>query len=654
MRTRLHTCLLTFLCLGLFAGFSAAQVHTEFKVKNFPPSKRVEFTKAFNAFKEGERQYKLLVKEGDMEHVPAIVNLFKTAYAFNPDHIGLNRYLITLLVMQKHHAEVFPYLEKLYDLKADMSADELFMLASLLQSKGLFVRAELVFKRFLQTHGANDFWAEGRLQNAEKRIAECQTGAEVNTWPVHFSTGKDFVNPPAGEPRQLFYNHRYGWWAVADDGNAECLSSRLCKPLPVKSENRVYTDLNASVFIGCNDSVFQPLGGSRALDVVRLNGAFHNKTPFLSADLRVLYFSSDRPGGFGGYDIWLARFASDGSLLDVRNAGSGVNDAYDQFAPSLSADGTRFFVASNGQGTAGGSDILYGMHRGDTIDKLKNLGFPLNSGYDEQEILWDITGTKGFIKRAVYDSVHYIPFRETGSAREALFIGSGFASANVGTLSSVKYEAGVTESFISGICKLTVRLQKPAGVPVEIEIFNLTDGSTFLHEKPADTATVLNYLLPSQYRYGIHINGDGWAPFTAHLEVKPDEFFVERSLTATLKPLKKGTSFVLANIFFSKDYNDMDPRSSYEIERMALWLKANPKVKVEVAVHTDSLSMHSVVIAAGESAAFQIYELLKQQYGIEKRRLDWMFYGPDKPVYTGRDMAETAKNRRIELIITDK
>ena len=644
---------MTLLCVCL-AGISAAQVHTEFKVKNFPPSKRVEFTKAFNAFKEGERQYKLLVKDGNMEHVPAIMSLFKTAYAFNPDHIGLNRYLVTLMVMQKHNAELFPYLEKLYDLKADMSADELFMLASLLQSKGLFVRAELVFKRFLQTHGANDFWAEGRLQNAEKRMAECQTGAEVNALPVHFSVGKDFVHLPADETRQLFYNHRYGWWAVAEDGSTECLSSALCRPLPVKPETRVYTDLNALVFIGCNDSVFQPLSGSRALDVAALNGPFHNKTPFLSADLRKLYFSSDRPGGFGGYDIWLAHFAQDGSLLDLRNAGPGVNDAYDQFAPSLSADGTRFFMASNGQGTTGGSDILYGTHRADTVEKLKNLGFPVNSGYDEQEILWDITGTKGFIKRAVYDSVHYIPFRETGSAREALFIGSGFASANVGTLSSVKYEAGVTESFVSGICKLDIRLQKPEGTPAEVEIFNLADGSTFLHEKLSDTATVLHYLLPSQHRYGIHINGEGLVPFTEHLEVRPDEFFVERSLSATLKPLKRGTSFVLANIFFSKDYNDMDPRSLYEIERMALWLKAHPKVKVEVAVHTDSLSMHSVVIAAGESAAFQIYELFKQQYGIEKRRVDWMFYGPDKPLYTGRDMGETSKNRRIELIITDK
>lgn len=642
---------LVFLCLPLGGR---AQVHTEFKAKNFAPDKRTEFTKALNAFREGERQYKLLVKEGNMDNVPAILNLFRTAYAFNPNHIALNRYLVTLLLMQQRHRELFPHLEKLYDLKADLSADEQFMLASLLQAKGSFVRAELVFKRFLQTHGTNDFWAEGRLQNAEKRIAECQTGAEVSAQAVHFSTGKEFIQPPADDTKQLFYNHRYGWWALYDDGAPERLSAGVRKPLTQKTGGRLYSDLNALLFITCNDSVLKQESGMPKLELDKLNGAFRNKTPFISPDLRLLYFSSDRPGGFGGFDIWLARFNSDGTLRSVTNAGAGVNDAYDQFAPSLSADGTRFFVASNGQGTTGGSDILYGTLRGDSVERLSNLGFPVNSGYDEQEIIWDITGTKGYLKRAVYDSVAYLPFHETGSAREALFIGSGFSSANVGTLSSVKYESGGRESFINGICKLSIRQQKPDDVRTEIEIFNLADGSTFLRETLPDTATALNYLLPSQYAYGIHITGEGLVPFTAHLDLRPDDVFYERNLTAVLKPIKKGTPFVLSNIFFSKDYNDMDPRSRYEISRMAAWLKENPKVKVEVAVHTDSLSMHSVVIAAGESAAFQVYELLKHEYGIEKRRLDWMFYGPDKPLYMGKDMRETSQNRRIELIITDK
>lgn len=649
MRTITHTLIGLAVC---FCGFSAAaQTQVEFKAKNFPPSKRTEFTKAFTAYKEGERLYKLFVKDGNAEQLPAIAANFKTAYAFNPDHIALNRYLVSLSTLQKRPAEAFPHLEKLYDLKADLSEEELFMLASLLQMQGSFTRAELIFKRFQQTHKSGDFWAEGRLQNPEKRIAECVTGSEISKEPVHFSINNAFVAVPENRPRQLYYNNRYGWWALYADGSRELLSSPG-KPQPPQSTDGFLTsDLNGQVFLSSNDSLLKQVTG-RALELDKLNGPFHNRQPFLDADLRRLYFSSDRPGGYGGYDIWIARFDETGRLLSVGNAGPAVNDQYDQSSPTLSSDGTKFFVASNGAGSTGGSDILFGLVRGDSVESLKNLGFPVNSGYDEREIVWDITGTKGFVKRVQFDSVSYLPVRETGSAREALFIGTGFSSANVGPLSSVKYEYAVSQSFISGICKLSVKLDKPDNVAPEIEIFNLTDGRTFLRQTLPDTARTLAYLLPSQQDYGIHINGPGLVPFTANLHVKADEIFLERTIGAELKPIKKGTSFVLNNIFFSKDYNDMDGSSLFEISRIADWLKQHPKTKVEVAVHTDSLSMHSVVIAAGESAAFQIYELLRGRYGIEKRRLDWMFYGPDKPIYWGRE--NMSKNRRIELIITDK
>ena len=101
----------------------AAQVHTDFKAKNFPSASKADFTAALTAYKEGERQFKLLIKDGNTDNIPAIMAHFRTAYALNPDHIALNRYITTLLLLQKKNVEAFPYLEKLYDLKADLSSD---------------------------------------------------------------------------------------------------------------------------------------------------------------------------------------------------------------------------------------------------------------------------------------------------------------------------------------------------------------------------------------------------------------------------------------------------------------------------------------------------------------------------------------------------
>ena len=633
----------------------AQVVHTEFKAKNFPPSQKVEFTKAFNAYKEGEKQYKLLIKESNIGLLPSTLSYFNTAYAFNPNHIALNRYLATLTFMQGKRAQAFPYLEKLFDLKADLTPDELFTLASLLQTRGSYTRAEIIFKRFQQLHGDGDFWSEGRLQSPSKRIEECITGSEVSKQPIRFTVNTGFTKTLPTTVYQLFYNYAYGWWAFTDD-KPVLLSSQQKKDiagLKKEKDAKVYTDMNATVILSCNDNTIKQIGGRKTLEVDKLNGSFQNREPYITSDLRLLYFSSDRPNGFGGFDIWVAHFDMNGKLVSVKNAGAHINDQYDQQSPSLSADGKRFFVASNGKYTTGGFDILYSKCEKDSLYPLKNIGFPVNTGYDEKEIIWDITGTKGFIKRLQYDSLYYVPFHETGSAKEALLIGTGFSSATVGPLSSTRYEVGVSESFINNICKLSLRISKAENVATEIEIFNLTDGSTFLKETLSDTVTRLAYLLPSQYNYGIHINGQGLVPYTANVNLQADEIFVDKQIAARLKPIKKGTTFILENIFFSKDYIEMDKRSMYEITRITDWLKQHPKVKVEIAVHTDALSMHSTVIAAGESAAFQIYEEMKR-LGIEKKRLDWMFYGPDKPIYTGDNVAESAKNRRIELIITDK
>ena len=53
------------------------------------------------------------------------------------------------------------------------------------------------------------------------------------------------------------------------------------------------------------------------------------------------------------------------------------------------------------------------------------------------------------------------------------------------------------------------------------------------------------------------------------------------------------------------------------------------------------------------SAANQIFELFKKN-GIEKKRLDWMFYGAEKPLFKGNGAESDARNRRVELIITDE
>ncbi|MCC7506916.1 MAG: PD40 domain-containing protein, partial [Saprospiraceae bacterium] len=101
--------------------------------------------------------------------------------------------------------------------------------------------------------------------------------------------------------------------------------------------------------------------------------------PSLSADGRVLYFASDRPGGYGGADIWKVTRSTDGrSWGKPENLGPDVNTSASEVFPFIHVSGTLFF-ASNGHNTLGGLDLFFYEkdEKGEYV--VTNLGEPFNT-----------------------------------------------------------------------------------------------------------------------------------------------------------------------------------------------------------------------------------------------------------------------------------
>jgi Tol biopolymer transport system component len=78
--------------------------------------------------------------------------------------------------------------------------------------------------------------------------------------------------------------------------------------------------------------------------------------PAFSSDGRFIYFCSDRPGGSGGDDIWRVTVSREG-FGQPENLGPAVNSAGDEFAPMLSRDGERLLFSSDRAGGSGGHDL---------------------------------------------------------------------------------------------------------------------------------------------------------------------------------------------------------------------------------------------------------------------------------------------------------
>jgi hypothetical protein len=104
----------------------------------------------------------------------------------------------------------------------------------------------------------------------------------------------------------------------------------------------------------------------------------------LSADGNALYFVSDRPGGFGGKDIYRCIKLPNGKWSKAMNLGKTINTSYDEDGAFIHPDGKTFFFASRGHKTMGGYDIMFAtMEDENHFVDITNMGYPINTPDDD-------------------------------------------------------------------------------------------------------------------------------------------------------------------------------------------------------------------------------------------------------------------------------
>ncbi len=129
---------------------------------------------------------------------------------------------------------------------------------------------------------------------------------------------------------------------------------------------------------------------------LNVNGAYWDSQGSVAADGSVLYFSSNRPGGLGGRDIWLVRRERDGSWGRPVNAGPRINTAFDEVTPWLTPDGRTLLFSSNGHPGLGGFDVFAATETLGGI-AVSNLGTPINSSSDEIAFSVSDDGTHSWV-----------------------------------------------------------------------------------------------------------------------------------------------------------------------------------------------------------------------------------------------------------------
>ncbi len=118
----------------------------------------------------------------------------------------------------------------------------------------------------------------------------------------------------------------------------------------------------------------------------------------LSSDEKTLYFASERPGGFGGRDLYKASLLPDSTWGNVKNLGPEINTPFDDDAPFIHPDGKNLVFSSKGLNSMGSYDIfITQFNKSDsTWSTPKNLGYPINTPDDDRYFILSADGKRGY------------------------------------------------------------------------------------------------------------------------------------------------------------------------------------------------------------------------------------------------------------------
>ena len=355
-----------------------------------------------------------------------------------------------------------------------------------------------------------------------------------------------------------------------------------------------------------------------------INTKYSETTPFLSADGKTLYFSSDRPGGQGSQDIYMTRRLDDTwqHWRKPQNLGSPINtDEYDAYY-SIAAKGDYAYFMS-GKGSLGKKDIFRLALESSLRDSVKES--PDESG---------LVNKSSLVGGAAPDSVKESPLRGpvNGSTR------------------SVTSQDSDPVVLLSG----TVLNQNTGKVPEDAMVTyeDLSNGKVIGQAKPDPSTGKYKLVLPYGKNYGITAKAKGLIPTSTNLDLTTirGRYLELDDRDLSMVPLVKGNTATINNLFFDLGKATLKPESAPELKRILQVMAENKTLVIEISGHTDNTGSDEINTKLSLERANAVKENLLKG-GIDQARIKTKGYGKSKPKADNATEEGRQINRRVEIEI---
>ncbi len=348
--------------------------------------------------------------------------------------------------------------------------------------------------------------------------------------------------------------------------------------------------------------------------------------PAVSPDGEWLYFSSNMPGGMGGYDIWRVRLTSSG-VGGVENVGAPINTSGNEMFPTFRPNGDLYF-SSDGHEGMGGLDIYFvenedlkvvGSDNQRPTFNIQHPGYPLNSQGDDFGMTFEGLLNKGFFSSN----------RGDGKGWDHIY--SFYNPEIVQTVKGWVYEQDGYE-----LPQALVYMVGNDGTNMKLSVKG--DGSFTQAIKPG-----VDYLFLGTCK--------GFLNHQEQLRVEPvtesKEYVLQFPLASITAPV------LIENIFYDFDKATLRPESTVALDKLVALLNENPNVTIELSAHCDYKGSAEYNKRLAQRRAESVVEYLTA-HGIASDRLKPVGYGKEKPKTIRKKLTEKYPFLKENDVLTEE
>ncbi|HYG02012.1 MAG TPA: OmpA family protein [Chryseosolibacter sp.] len=367
-----------------------------------------------------------------------------------------------------------------------------------------------------------------------------------------------------------------------------------------------------------------------------------------NADQTVFVFSAETYGTTGVEDLYVS-INDGGKWTEPRNLGTTINTSFQELTPSLSSDGKTLYFSTNGRKGFGSFDVFATTRLDESWRSWSppvNLGAVVNSEGRElfyrdyaasgYYILTSTTSSDGYsdVKMHQYRNDQNIVSIDSVESLDSV----QYTNATVETpdeKTGVSLKGVIVDAKTSVLVKGRIQIMSSIGLP-EKNIIESPDGK-------------YNVTLDRPDSYTIQVDAPGYVSVHQKVDARLREGET-LEVNFKLQPIAIGTTVNLQNVLFEQGKADLLPESFDELNVVVSFLRENPRVKIELAGHTDSRGVHQDNVHLSQERVNSVKEYLVSE-GIDSKRITGKGYGGTRPI-ASNDSEETRKmNRRVEFTI---